>query len=751
MDKKLGVYICGGCSISNSINLQALVRIAEKDFHAACCKTHPFLCGPEGLAAIRQDLGSGVVDRLVVAACSPRAKCEEFSFDPYRITERVNLREQVVWTHPPLHEDTQAMAEDYLRMGLAKALKMEPFDHAKNGVSKSILVVGGGVTGITAALEGAEAGYDTLLVEKQESLGGRLAGVKLALPSRPPYTAPLPSTLPHKIKRLENHPRVKVFTSSRIRKIEGEPGRFEVTLETGSATSVHRVGALVMATGWKPYDASRLAHLGYGLSPNVITSIEFESLAKAGKWGRPGDGERIQRVLFIQCAGSRDASHLPYCSATCCMETLKQVYYLQQEQPHTETYVVYRDMRTPGQYEKFYSSVQDHPTTFFVKGDIQSVAIGDDGQLSVRVSNSLFGADIQLAVDLIVLATGMTPNSADGEALGALRSAQAKLQTSLPDGQRTELESAVARLAGHQGTEILNLAYRQGPDLPILADGFPDSHFICFPYETRRTGIYAAGAVRAPMDAVLAEEDARGSMIKAIQSVEFCARGQAVHPRVGDLSFPSFLLQRCTQCKRCTVECPFGAIDEDEKGTPKFNPNRCRRCGVCMGACPERIISFQNYSVDIISSMIKAIEVPEEDEEKPRILMFVCENDAYPALDAASLARVPFDASIRVIPLRCLGSLNIVWIADALARGIDGIMMLGCQHGDDYQCHFIKGSELAARRLENVKETLARLQLESERIQVEEIAINEYGKLPALIGSFVERLREIGANPYKGF
>ncbi|MFZ0890044.1 MAG: hydrogenase iron-sulfur subunit, partial [Candidatus Binataceae bacterium] len=236
-----------------------------------------------------------------------------------------------------------------------------------------------------------------------------------------------------------------------------------------------------------------------------------------------------------------------------------------------------------------------------------------------------------------------------------------------------------------------------------------------------------------------------------IQSVELASRGQAVHPRAGDMSFPSFLLQRCTQCKRCTVECPFGAIDEDEKGTPKFNPYRCRRCGICMGACPERIISFKNYSVDIISSMIKALEVPEEDEEKPRVLLFMCENDAYPALDAAGLARVQLDPSVRVIPVRCLGSVNIVWIADALSRGIDGIMLMGCKYGDDYQCHFAKGSELASKRLENVKETLTRLQLESERIEVAQVAIDECHKLPAMIDKFMARIREIGPNPYKGF
>jgi quinone-modifying oxidoreductase subunit QmoB len=610
--------------------------------------------------------------------------------------------------------------------------------------------VGGGITGVTAALEAAEAGYEVVLVEKQACLGGFVATLKKRFPTAPPYTELMKDGIAGRIAAATYHPRVQVLTSARVGRVEGQPGMFDVTLRTPAGESAVRVGTIILATGWKPYDATRLAHLGYGLSPDVMTNVELERMAAQGSIARPSDGRPVESVLFIQCAGSRDKEHLPYCSSVCCMATLKHAVYIREQNPNAQVYIVYKDIRTPGQYERFYAAVQSQPLNFLTPGEVTSVAKTPEGKLAVTVRSSLLGETIVLHVDLVVLATGMVPDSADGEAIRALEDAEVAAAKGESAAQRAEAAQKVEKLRPHKGTAILNLAYRQGPDLPALRDGFPDSHFVCFPYETRRTGIYAAGAVRAPMDSAHAQEDALGATLKAIQSVEMAAHGQAVHPRAGDLSVPSILFQRCTQCKRCTEECPFGALDEDAKGTPKPNLYRCRRCGICMGACPERIISFRNYSVDMIASMIKAIEVPEEDEEKPRVLAFVCENDAYPLLDIAGYRRLQYDASVRVIPLRCLGSLNIVWIADALSRGIDGIMLLGCKYGDNYQCHFIRGSELAQRRLENVKETLQRLQLEPERLQFTQLSINECDKLPALIDGFVDRMRELGPNPYKG-
>jgi quinone-modifying oxidoreductase subunit QmoB len=210
-------------------------------------------------------------------------------------------------------------------------------------------------------------------------------------------------------------------------------------------------------------------------------------------------------------------------------------------------------------------------------------------------------------------------------------------------------------------------------------------------------------------------------------------------------------MHKCTSCGRCTQECPFGALELNEKKNPVLNTNRCRRCGICMGACPVQIISFNDYSVDMLSSMIRAVEIPEGDDEKPRILVLACENDAYPALDMAGIERLQYPASVRIIPVRCLGSVNSILIADAVSRGFDGVALLGCKPGEDYQCHFIRGSELLDTRMDNVRETLGRLALEPERVKVMELAISEAQRIPALLGEFLDVIKAIGPNPMKGF
>jgi len=730
--------------------MEALDGVA-KGAGAVTTLTHHCLCEEEGIKAIRDAAAEHSLDGVLIAACSERSKREAFKgFEADdKGLYRVSLREQVAWSHPAGEEDTRMLAEDLVRMGVARLKKTVATQPADEKVDDTVLVVGGGRAGMEAAIAAAGLGHPVVLVEAAAQLGGHLATLSSLLPVRAPYAAPQPNDTPQLVKKVLAESRIRVLTSSKIKCITGQPGQFDVEVSTSDGSSSLRVGAIVQATGAKSYDPKRLGHLGYGKSPDVITSQELETMLVRGAVACPSNGNPPKRMIFIQCAGSRDPDHLPYCSSECCATTLRQVSGIRSAHPGIETVVVYRDMRTPGQLERFYLAVQEQGGVLLTRGETERVEA--NGNLQVHLKESLLGDAAVLDADLVVLATGMVPNSADGEQIRALIDARKRAETSESQAQRQESKELAGKLAHHEGTEILNLVYRQGPDMPTLRYGFPDSHFICFPYETRRTGIYAAGALHAPMDAAQAAEDGWGAAMKAVQCIEAAKRHEAVHPRAGERTVPDFFLQRCTQCKRCTEECPFGTLNEDEKGTPQLQALRCRRCGICLGACPERIISFPDYSVDMVASMIKAIEVPEEYDEKPRVLALLCENDALPALDAAAARRRQWNPWVRVIPIRCLGSTNIVWIAEALGRGIDGMILIGCKYGDDYQCHYVRGSELANTRLGNVGETLQRLALEAERLKLVQLAHDEFERIPEILDEFAKELEGIGPNPLKGF
>jgi quinone-modifying oxidoreductase subunit QmoB len=756
MEDKIGVFICTGYGIAEALDIDALSKVATDEYKLPFCTSVESCEGP-GLNSINEAIEAGNLNKVIIAGISPRLYSDH-QFPADVIVEAFALREHVVWCQPAGEEDTQMLAEDYLRMYITKIQKMgllEPFDPEET-IDKTILVVGGGVAGMTAALEAAAAGYEVKLVEKADQLGGWLAKQHKSIPTRPPYRELEETDVDNLIAQAEANPKIQVFTSATTGAIEGAPGLFDVTLKStgngtpaGEAVATFRVGAVIQATGWTPKDPRE--DLEFGKLDDVIRNVDLEAiLQEKGRIVRPSDGKEVESIAFIQCGGSSAKEHHSYCSSICCLTSLKQALYLRESNDDAKAYIFYEFIRTPGQYEDFYRRVQEDPGVFLTRGEVVDVTRNGDGSLTVTARNTMPGEHIQVNADLVVLAAGMVPNAADGEAIRALEDAKKTVTDGKSEAQRKEAAQKVEDLAKYEGTEILNLAYRQGPDLPALEYGFPDSHFICFPYESRRTGIYAAGAVRQPMDGLASREDAGGAALKAIQCVEMTSRGEAVHPRAGDKSYPDFFLQRCTQCKRCTEECPFGVLNEDTKGTPLLRATRCRRCGVCMGACPERIVSFKDYSVDMVASMIKAVNVPDEWDEKPRVAAFLCENDAFPALDLAARHRIQFSPYVRVIPVRCLGSFNLVWVTEAISAGYDGVILIGCKYGDDYQCHFIKGSELAASRQKNVREKLEQMSMENERVELHQLEISEYEKIPEIFENFMELIEEIGMNPFKG-
>ncbi|MFP4038952.1 MAG: FAD-dependent oxidoreductase [Desulfosudaceae bacterium] len=779
MDKKYGVYICTGCGIGDALDIEKLCDIPKEE--GLPVKTHSFLCGQEGVDLIKQDIENDGVNTMVIAACSRRVNYDVFSFDNC-IIERANLREQVVWSHPrsefpALTEEekedeenfdrVQMMAEDNIRMGMARLESVDlPEPYKIESLSRKILVIGGGVTGLSAALDAARYGYEVTVVEKEKALGGFAARMRQQMPTSDPYDSLIPPVVSDMIKAVEAEDKITVKTETIVARIAGEPGDFTVTMknpgekhsfdvpyplpeemkldENGNELNAEqqfevlqkynegrkdiltfdpdgeKFGAVVLAAGWRPakLEGEQFAHLGMGNIPDVITNTQFEEMAAKGKITRPSDGQEAKSVVFVQSPGrNEDDSDFDYCASVTSMATLKQAKYVRDDYPDGKAYIFYQHMRTPGLSEYFYKALQQDPGVFMTKADVAGVAKSGN-RLAVEADNTLLGEKLKVKADLVVLSAGMVPATYDDP--------------------------------------VVNLAYRQGPGFRDndIFDKYADSNFICFPYETQRTGVYAAGTIRRSMTIEESLEDAAGASLKAIQCVESVNRGVSVHPRSWDMTYPDFFFQRCTSCKRCTEECPFGALDDDAKGVPKPNPARCRRCGTCMGACPERIIGFADYNINSIGNMVKAIEVPSEDDfdEPPlRILALVCENDAYPALDMAGMNRLSFSADVRIIPVRCLGSVNVIWIKDAMSQGMDGAILLGCKHGDDYQCHFVKGSELASIRMQKIGDALSSLALEEERVTQKEVAIDDYYKIPEIINSFVEEIEALGPNPFKGF
>ncbi len=759
MATKIGVYF-DQSAIGGGLDVEALAAGVEKRWSdlAPVVKVFPLLASAEARKEIAEDIEENGLDGVALCGASPRVDWDIYQFEGVQV-ERINMREGCVLAYQnpdgsPLSGDDapellKMMAADYLNMGVIKLQKSNVPAPEVTPSTKRILVLGGGWTGLTAALAAADAGSEVTLVEKDEQLGGRALGFLKTVPLRPPHTESHPTGVEDKIAAVQNHGNITVLTGSILTRLAGSPGCYTATIAVNGSEQAVEVGSVVLATGWQPQDPQVLAPLGYGSSPKIVTAAEFEAMAKKGQLNS-------RRVAFIlntslcqpvcSCEKAEEAAeeapkstdvaaadpqgdeaaefvyedmesakHLSFANAVNSVVALKQAGYVAEQSDDAIAYIIYDSMIVQGIHERFYKAAQDCPQVMLTKGDIREV-LPQGSSVLVRVDNTLIGGSIELEVDLVVLPTGMVPTTAK--------------------------------------EPIMQFEYRQGPAFPDLSlfDGFADSNYICFPYETRRTGVYAAGCVRQPMTLDAAEDDAYGAALKAIQCIESANRGVAVHPRSGDLSYPVFNFVRCTQCKRCTEECPFGALDDDEKGTPKPNPTRCRRCGTCMGACPERVISFDNYNVDQIGSMIRDIKVPDDMAKGgPRVVILACENDAYPAFDMAAMRGKSWSPYVRVIPVRCLGSVNAIWVADAMSKGIDGVMMMGCKYGDDYQCHFVKGSEICNRRKENIAETLNRLGVEPDRVAQYQVAIDEYDKVPQMVGEFMKMIFEKGPNPFKGY
>ncbi|MFN3885176.1 MAG: CoB--CoM heterodisulfide reductase iron-sulfur subunit A family protein, partial [Rhodocyclaceae bacterium] len=453
-DNKFAAYICSGCGIGDVLDVAKLERVAKVEGKMQIIKNHPFLCNEEGVKMIRDDIANEGVTHVCIAACSRRAKAEAFHF-PTVALSRANLREGVIWAvaEGSEHDEVrQEMAEDYIRMSCAEIKKMTlPTGNVKETSSKKILVVGGGMSGMTAAKAAADAGYEVVLVEKTGQLGGFANQMWKRTPFTAPYAEPQPTGAAELAAELAANPKVKIYLNSTVAETAGAPGRFKVKIAAESGgISEELCGAIVQASGFTTYPIEKLPELGGG-QPNVVDQAGLEALAKAANGGpiKRADGKEVKSVVFIQCAGQRDDSgtHLPYCSGHCCGTSIKQAMYFKDQNPDIDTVVMYQDLRVPGMGEDFYRSAQKKGV-IFTKAKVNGVTGGDNCTVSFK--DLILDEETTTDADLVVLATGQVPNA------GVNLDEWTATVTAAESGDT----SAAEKKSALQKISVLNLQYR---------------------------------------------------------------------------------------------------------------------------------------------------------------------------------------------------------------------------------------------------------------------------------------------------
>ncbi len=747
-----------------------------------------------GLEELAQAFREGRADRLLMLGRATPAqrgliwrRLSATSLNPH-LVHWLDLQEESALPPGFPSEPRRKKALLITKMHLADLRLARPLMPVAVPAEPTALVVGGGVAGLGAALALAKAGVEVHLAERTSALGGKVALLSGFYPLGCDPACGLSFTL----EALRATGKARLHTLSELAEISGGPGAFRAVLRrrpghvdpercdgcgacaeacpvqlpdlaewwqdepplnaqafalagapakaigpTGNPAlgTSYRVlrercpegcdacvaacpagavrldedesrlevgaGAVILATGWDPYPLSRLTEYGYPRSRRVVGNLEMEGLLSerglpslAGLLGAEG---KPPALGFVQCAGSRDLAHLPYCSGVCCSATLKQARRLKQLWPELTVYIFYQDMRTPGFEEDLYRDVAAMEGVVFVRGLPAGVREQDqDGRLALRCEDAYAGRELKLSLDLLVLAGGMTPSP------------------------------GAAELGGLLG-------------LPAGPHGFFPAHLQCHPEESGRSGVFAAGCAREPMNVARSLESAARAALAALPFMQ----GEAwLAPHL-----PQLDQGKCDQCKRCVEECPFGSWSLDERGFPRLDLARCRQCGICMGSCPLTAISLPNRTVN---QTAKAVEVLGEGTafagKEPVILAFLCRHDALIAARAAAAAGLALPPGVVLWPLNCAGSLNNALVADALSLGVDGVFIGGCAED---QCHFREGSRLAGRRSRDLGDKLAQMRLEPERVRFAHLGIGDAGRFAELVGEYAAALRALGPNPFR--
>ncbi len=595
--KRIGIFVCHcGTNIAGTVDVERVVEEIAKYPEVVYAVDYRYMCSDPGQQLIRDHIREDRLDSVIVAACSPamhettfRRTAESAGVNPYQ-TEIANIREQSSWVHQKQREAATNKAIETIRTIVAKARYNESLTPFHLPLVKRALVIGGGIAGIQAALDIADAGYVVVLVEKTDHLGGRMAELSGLYIDFSAAT----DLLQRKIDAVTRHPNIQLITNSEVSEVGGYVGNFVVRIEerlaegagpgepagsTSRALPKGRVvpytfdiGAIIVATGYDLYSQGHLGEYGGGRYPDVIDGLQFEEMLRpdgptGGQIRRPSDGGVPKEVVWVQCAGSRDPElHMPYCSKVCCMYVAKQAVLYKQQVPDGQATVFYIDIRTQGKgYEEFAQRAMEEYDVLYVRGKAGKVfqeptsnGHGPNGRVIVWGVDTLTGLPVEAEADLVVLATATVPRA-----------------DALELGQRLRIST------DEHGF-------------------FNEAHPKLRPVESLTAGIFLAGAAQFPKDIPEAVAQASGAAAKVLNL--FAQRKMVQEPTIAYVE-----AELCSGCGLCIPACPYDArAMHDWRHIAVVNTALCQGCAACTMICPNKACQVRNLTPQQVLSMMEA-------------------------------------------------------------------------------------------------------------------------------------------------
>jgi len=558
-EPKIGVFVCHcGINIGGVVDVPAVRDYAERLPHVAYVSDNLFTCSEDTQGIIRDAIKENGLNRVVVAACTPRTHeplfqetIREAGLNPY-LFEFANIRDQDAWVHQKSPEEATEKAKDLVRMAVSKAAFLEPIGRLSLEITQRALVIGGGIAGMNAAMNVADQGFETYLVERSDVLGGQQNGARKTWKGED-----VRAYLQELKDKIQNHPLIELFLGAEISEIAGFIGNFKTTVRTGSTETELEHGVIILATGGEPFEPDEYL---YGKTDRVMRWHDLETFFE----GHPQRLEASEGIAFIQCVGSREPQR-PYCSKVCCTTSIQQAIDLKLKKPDLNVYILYRDIRTYGQREELYRKARELGIIFIrysldEKPVVEQVEVEGEEKLKISVKDHILKLPVVLTVDYLNLATAIVP--------------------------RVQKELAKMLKA------------------PLSEDGFfIEAHAKLRPVDFATDGVFVCGLAHypKPIEESIAQAQAaaaRAASVLVKESVE-------VEPIVSEVN-----QEKCIGCGLCESSCPFGAIrlvKVTGQGYKAENISAlCKGCGICAAACPQKAIDMKHFRDRQIVAAIEA-------------------------------------------------------------------------------------------------------------------------------------------------